>query len=154
MADEENRLRDRVGDIERRYERLDERLSGKLGKDDATMLMEYASNGDSKLREDVLSRMSDFRLEVREAFKHNEKETGASIYKAVTESEGRLTAAIAALSASIASLAAPPAAAPPPPQQGLTVVNRLHPAGVGVGAVSGASILYLVLAFLNIVPRP
>jgi len=111
MADDEvsamDRFRDRVGSLERLVERLDERMLGKLGKDDATMLMEHATVGDGKLREDFLGRLSDFRVEVRDAFKHNERETASAIYKAVTESEGRLTTAITGLSGAIAALSAP-----------------------------------------------
>ena len=54
MVDDESvamdRFRDRFGALERLVERIDERMLGKLGKDDATMLMEYAASGDGKLR--------------------------------------------------------------------------------------------------------
>ena len=74
MADDETsfmeRLRERIGGLERLVERIDERMVGKLGKDDATTLMEFASNGDGKLRDDFLGRLTDFRVEVREAFRH------------------------------------------------------------------------------------
>jgi hypothetical protein len=112
MAEDEksvmDRLRDRLGGVERLIERLDERMLGKLGKDDASILMEHATAGDDKLREDFLGRLSDFRVEVRGAFQHAEKENASAIYKAVTESEGRLTVAINALNATIAALASTP----------------------------------------------
>lgn len=49
MADDETsfmeRIRERLGGLERMVERIDERMVGKLGKDDATTLMEFAANG-------------------------------------------------------------------------------------------------------------
>ncbi len=111
MADDEkaafDRMRDRVGSLERVFERLDERMSGKLGQADATTLMDFASSGDAKLSGDFLARLGDFRIEVRESFKHNERETAAAIYKSTTESEAKIMAAIATLSANIASLSLP-----------------------------------------------
>ena len=72
MIDDESsaldRLRNRIGDLERQYERLDERGRGWLDKDDATRLMEFSTEKTEKVREDFVSRLSDFRLEVRDAF--------------------------------------------------------------------------------------
>jgi hypothetical protein len=144
MADDElagfDRLRDRFGGLERLVDRLDERMISKLGKDDATTLMEYSAEGDKKLREEFLGRLSDFRTEVRDAFKHNERETSSSIYKATTESEGRLTTAIAALSAAIAQLNQPQHQEQ---RRGWHPVVTYGGSGAGIATIAGV-LLYLL----------
>ena len=158
MADEEmaafDRFRDRLGAIERLSERLDERVMGiargNLGKDDATTLLAFAADGDEKLKGDVVERLNSFRQEVRAAFEHSDKGTASAIYRAVQESENKITAAISALAGTVATMNIANA---PPPSDGSK--RGWHPAAtLTTGAASGASVLYLVLAFLNLVPRP
>lgn len=146
MADEDmaafERLRERVDGQGRFIERLDEKMSGKLGKDDATKLMDYAAAGDAKLREDFLGRMGDLRSAVRDGFQHNERETAASIYKAVTESEGR---SIKAVTESEARLMAAVNALNAAITQGR---GGIHPMWTyGSGGFSVASVIALILYF-------
>jgi len=141
MADDESapmdRLWDRIGRLERTAERLDERMLAKLGKDDATTLMDFATNGDGKLREDFLGRLGEFRIEVRDAFRHNERETASAIYKAVTEAEGRVTTAITALTQTIAAMNQQP-----PERRGLPPIVTYGGGGASLATIA-AIMLYL-----------
>lgn len=142
------RVREALGQVQRLADRLDERVvslsKDKLSHEDAQNLMRFALDGDEKLRGDVVERVNAIRIEMRTGFENSQTKTDSAIYKAVSESEGRIMGAINAL-------AAPPAL----PGQPSTQRRGLPPlASNGLSAVSGAGFLYLVLAFLNFVPRP
>ena len=151
MIDDESgaldRLRNRIGDLERQYERLDERGRGWLDKDDATRLMEFSTEKTEKVREDFVSRLSDFRLEVRDAFKHAEKEYAAALYRSSKESEASLKGELPSL---IASTVAAVIADRFPDQPKRNGIHPVLPYGVGGSALTTA--VFGILYILGLIP--
>lgn len=118
-----------------RVTRVEERLRGVLRTEHAHDLMEYARKGDEETRKLVGERITDFRLEMRELFKHSEVQSKADLYRAIKESEDRIQASI------VAAIAAAQA----PPKSGW------HPAVTyGGGGTAIASLLWLMLAAMGV----
>ena len=145
MAEDVNTLAGVLGD---RLDVRDEviRQSERLKQ---TATREEVNAGDFRVLKDVSDMLDRSTQAHNQYVRERVRESALETKNTMQEMEGRLTTAISQLGSSIASITVQP----PPPVP--THDKRLHPAaGVSVGAVSGASILYLVLAFLNIVPRP
>lgn len=117
-----------------------------------TATREEVNAGDFRVLKDVSDMLDRSTQSHNQYVRERVRESALETKNSMQEMEGRLTTAISQLGSSIASLAVPTS---PPPATSSQNDRRFHPAaGLSVGAVSGASILYLVLAFLNVVPRP
>lgn len=91
MEDEQDRA---FGRVRERLAKLETQMDGALDGEDARTLMEFARSEDHKVLGTVMDRLNEFRNETRTLFKHSDTEHSAALYKAVTESESRIMAAI------------------------------------------------------------
>lgn len=130
------RVKREIASLDKSVALIDRELPKKLGQEDASRLMDYARAEDVKILSTVVERINEFRGEVRAASKHTEEKFDASLYRATTEMESRLMARLDKMA--VAASAA--------------TDKRFHPVGVVGGAAGGASVLWVVLQALGIVP--
>lgn len=125
------RVKREIASLDKSVALIEREVPKKLGQEDASRLMDYARAQDEKILSAVVERINEFRGEVRDTSKHTEEKFAASLYRATTEMEARLMARLDQMSASN---------------------KRLHPVGLAGGAAGGASVLWIVLQALGIVP--
>lgn len=148
MADDMSSLAGVLGerlDVRDEVIRHGERLKG-------TATREEMNAGDFRVLKDVSDMLDRSTQAHNQYVRERVRESALETKNAMQEMEGRITTALGALNTNIAALAPPaPAPAPDTGRRG----GLGHPAvGWTGGAGLGATILYLVLAFLNLVPRP
>lgn len=131
-----------------RLARLEERSTTFLDSDDAIKLMEHAGTGDAKLREDFVSRIHDFRVEVREAFKHGEKEYAAALFKSNTEYEGRMKTELEGIKTQLGTMTTALAAIADRP----TGRGGWHPIATYGGTSVAISIIWIIAYMLGFKP--
>lgn len=115
-----------------------------------TATREEMNAGDFRVLKDVSDMLDRSTQAHNQYVRERVRESALETKNTMQEMEGRLTSAISSLGSSIAALATPQQ--PAPTHEKGRGMHPLLPATGGFG--TGVAVLYLILAFFNIVPRP